>query len=172
MVSFYKKLSQYFVLFLTTICFFHLSIIGQNMTDEEMHKEIMNLDKMLFQAVFEDCDSVVVDQLLHPDCVFYHDQSGIIPDKTTFIQGLEYGPCSLEYKATRELDENSVEIFPMYQQGTLYGVIQQGIHRFYAQYPGNPDKELTSVARFSHLWLKGEDGWQLINILSYDHQPD
>ncbi|NNF34215.1 MAG: nuclear transport factor 2 family protein [Saprospiraceae bacterium] len=160
-----------FYFLLVGLCF-PFSIISQNMSEDEMKMEIMSLDKKLFQAVFEDCDSLVIDQLLHPDCIFYHDQSGTIPDKATFLKGLKYGPCSLQYNATRAVDEASIELFPMYQNGRLYGILQNGVHQFYAQYPGDTEKKLTSVAKFSHLWLKTETGWQLVNILSYDHQSD
>jgi len=163
---------RHFTLYLLIGICLPFYVQSQDMTMIKMKEEIMSLDKKLFQAVFEDCDSLVIDQLLHTNCIFYHDQSGTIPDKATFLKGLKYGPCSLQYDATREVDETSIELFPMYQNGRLYGILQNGVHQFYAQYPGESEKKLTSVAKFSHLWLKTETGWQLVNILSYDHQSD
>jgi hypothetical protein len=133
-----------------------------------LFKEIIVLDSMLFKAAFEDCDTAFIQKVMHPDCIFYHDQSGILPNKEAFLTGLKSGLCVLPYKATREVDLSTVEMFPMYNNGDLYGMLQNGIHRFYGQYP-EKEKELTSTARFSHLWLKKDAQWQLANIISYDH---
>ncbi|HBF18584.1 MAG TPA: nuclear transport factor 2 family protein, partial [Cryomorphaceae bacterium] len=71
-------------------------------------------------------------------------------------------------KPIRKRDENSLEVFPLYKDGKLYGAIQNGVHRFYLRETGKEDV-LTGTARFSHVWLLQGDQWKLSVVLSYDH---
>ena len=82
--------------------------------------------------------------------------------------GIKNGLCKMDYKATRELVAESLKVYPMKNQGKLYGAIQTGEHRFYAKYP-DKEKVLTSTALFSHLWLLEDGEWKLSRVLSYDH---
>ena len=45
----------------------------------------------------------------------------------------------------------------MYNNGTLYGALQNGEHRFFETYKG--EEKAGSIAKFSHLWLKEGDQW-------------
>ena len=77
--------------------------------------------------------------------------------------------CALSYDARRELVDESLEVFPLRDNGVLYGAIQRGIHRFFATEEGEPERE-TSVARFTHLWLLVDGEWKLKRVLSFDHR--
>ncbi len=151
------------------ISFSGLAISQSVPNQKELKEIIIQLDKNLFTAAFENCDTLLLESMVEDNCIFYHDQTGIIPDKSTFLEVVKNGLCKLPYKASRILDTSSVEIFPMNDNGKLYGVLQTGIHRFYAQYEGK-EKVLTSTAKFSHLWTVKEGLWQIVNILSYDHK--
>ena len=65
--------------------------------------------------------------------------------------------------------DNTLEVFPLYNQGVLYGAIQNGVHEFYIK-EANKESRLTSTAKFSHVWLKENDAWLLKRVLSYDHK--
>ncbi len=71
-------------------------------------------------------------------------------------------------KPIRKLVEGSLEVFPLYNQGILYGAIQNGTHEFWIK---EPNKELykTGIAKFSTTWLLIEGEWKMKNILSFDH---
>jgi hypothetical protein len=125
-------------------------------------------DSLLFNVGFNTCDLSQFENLLSADFEFYHDQGGITVSKQAFIASIENGICKSPYKATRILKEGSLKVYPMYNQGVLYGAIQTGIHSFYEQAPGTPQK-LTSIAQFTHLWLLQDGKWQLSRVLSYDH---
>lgn len=131
--------------------------------------ELKTMDSLLFNIGFNECNLAVFDSLVGDDFEFYHDQSGITPTKQDFLNGTENGLCTMDYKAIRKLEPGSLSAFPMYNNGELYGALQTGFHRFYALYPNSPELELTSEARFSHLWLKEDNQWKLARVISYDH---
>ena len=135
----------------------------------ELFQILHTKDSLLFNVGFNTCDISQFEALVSEDMEFYHDQSGITSSKADFIAGTENGLCKLPYKARRELVDGSLQVFPMYNNGELYGAMQTGEHRFYAKYP---DKEemLTSVAKFTHLWLLENGEWKLSRVLSYDHK--
>ncbi|MBK6965517.1 MAG: nuclear transport factor 2 family protein [Bacteroidales bacterium] len=85
---------------------------------------------MLFEVGFNNCDITQFENLVSEDFEFYHDKSGITATKADFIAGIRDGLCKMNYKARRELVENSLEVYPMENKGVLYGVIQTGSHRF------------------------------------------
>ena len=64
--------------------------------------------------------------------------------------------------------ENSLEVFPMYSNGNLYGALQTGVHKFYESFNGKPEVA-GSTARFAHLWLLENGAWTLKRVISYDH---
>ncbi len=155
------------------ILLLHLSgmspVQGQVAPGSDLSQEILRADSILFEAGYNNCDLQALDQLTGADFVFYHDQGGITRGKEDFIEGIRRNICSLDYRPLRKLVEGSTRIYPLYANGSLYGAIQNGTHAFYAR---EEDKEpsLTSTARFTHLWIRDEDGWQLQTVLSFDHQ--
>jgi len=70
-------------------------------------------------------------------------------------------------------DTSSFEVFPLYNNGKLYGAIQNGIHHFYLREENKEDLH-TSTARFTTVWIKEADKWIISNVLSFDHKdpPD
>lgn len=143
----------------------HLS--GQS--DENLFQQLKRMDSLLFEVCFNQCR---VDELLpyiSQDLEFYHDQSGVMESRDQFMESVRTNICAnMDFKPIRKLNEASLQIFPLFNQGKLYGVIQQGVHTFYIR---EPQKELyeTSEAKFIHLWLWQNDRWMLKRVLSYDH---
>lgn len=139
---------------------------------QELFDILKEKDRHVFDASFETCDLEALEGLIAEDFEFYHDQGGITPSKEAFLETTSSGLCALSYDARRELVEDSLEVYPLYDDGVLYGAIQQGTHRFFATNEGEPERE-TSVARFTHLWLLIDGEWKLKRVLSYDHRsPD
>ena len=135
----------------------------------ELFHQLKAMDSLLFNIGFNQCNLAVFDTLVADDFEFYHDQSGITPNKEAFISGTKHSLCTMDYKAIRMLQRGSLNVFPMYNNGELYGALQTGFHQFYALYPDDPALKLTSEARFSHLWLKEGNQWKLARVISYDH---
>jgi len=151
------------LLLLTTL------ITAQVENSSELYQTIKEKDSLLFTIGFNNCDISQFKKLVSENFEFYHDQSGITTSKSTFIKGIENGLCKLPYKPKRVLAKNSLKIYPLKNNGILYGAIQTGEHHFYAIEKGK-EEYLTSVAQFNHLWLLENGNWKLSKVLSYDHK--
>ena len=124
-------------------------------------------DSLLFKLGYNKCDTATLRTLISDDFEFYHDQAGVLNSKDFFIKGIA-GLCHMNYKATRELNKNSLEVHLLKNNGKLYGAIQRGEHAFYGEENDKP-KYLTSTAKFTHVWILNEGTWMLKRVLSYDH---
>ena len=164
----YKKhaMKQYFsLIYLLLLTTFISAQVGKS---SELQKTIKEKDSLLFNVGFNNCDVTQFQKLVSDDFEFYHDQSGITTSKSEFIQGIENGLCKLSYKPKRVLDEKTLEVFPLKKNGKIYGAIENGIHKFFAIEKNKPEY-ITSIAKFTHLWILKKGNWKLSRGLSYDH---
>lgn len=128
------------------------------------------LDRALFDAVFNTCDLEVVERMVTDDFEFYHDKGGqIAKTRSEFVANVK-SICQRAkenpgVRNRRELVAGTMQVFPM----AKYGALHTGEHRFYETANGKPDR-ITSVARFVHLWKKEGDTWKLARVYSYDHR--
>ncbi|RXR29089.1 nuclear transport factor 2 family protein [Flavobacterium piscinae] len=137
--------------------------------DSELFLALKKHDSLFFEKSFNECDLAFLEKAIHPDLVFYHDQGGV-QNKTTFLESVKNNICSNpNQKPIRKVKGDSLAVFPLYENGILYGVFQQGIHEFYLREQGKNDV-LTSTARFTHVYLLINNQWILREVLSYDHQ--
>lgn len=144
-------------------------VFGQINRSTELYRTLKQNDSLLFNASFNTCDIPELEKLVSDDFEFYHDKGGPMGSKAEFIEKTKSGLCKLSYKARRELVEESLEVFPLYKDGVLYGAVQTGRHNFYAKEKDKPEY-LTSTAIFTHVWLLENGSWKLKRVLSYDHQ--
>ena len=148
------------------------NLFSQIDTQSELFKTIKEKDSLLFNIGFNTCNMKQFENLVSDSVEMYHDQSGTILSKSVFMENTKNGLCKMNYKAKRVLVEGSMQVFPMYNKGVLYGAIQSAKHQFYAIEPNKPEY-LTSEALFTHLWLLENGQWKLGRILSFDHKnPD
>lgn len=138
-------------------------------TDEQLYNTLKAKDSLLFNIGFNTCDLAQFDQLLSEDFEFYHDIAGITKSKAVFIEEIKNGICKLNYKPRRELVESSLEASPLRKNNKLYGAIQTGVHRFYA-IEKDGSEHLTSIAKFTSVWLLEGEQWKLSRCLSYEHK--
>ncbi|MCC7465752.1 MAG: DUF4440 domain-containing protein, partial [Saprospiraceae bacterium] len=102
--------------------------------------------------------------------VFYHDQGGV-QNRDIFLEKTKKYICSnTGTKPIRKVVEESLEVYPMYDNGVLYGAIQSGIHDFYRREKDKADVH-TGRAKFTHLYLLVNGQWLLKEVLSFDHKP-
>jgi len=149
------------------------SVYGQVDETSELYMSIWKNDSLLFNVGFNQCDISQFKTLISENCEFYHDQSGSVRSKDDFVSRIRDGLCKMEYKAIRKLEVTSMEVYPLKNNGVLYGAVQNGIHRFYAieiEIEKGKEEYLRSVAKFTHLWILEDDIWQLQRMISYDHQ--
>lgn len=143
---------------------------SQAAKDSELFLQLKNMDSLFFEAGFNHCEIAAFEAYVSKDLEFYHDQSGISHSREEFLKAVKQNICSSpNKKPIRQLKPESLEVFPLYQNGELYGAIQKGEHDFFIK---EPNKELifTSTAQFTHLWLLEEEKWMLKRVLSYDHK--
>ncbi len=157
------------------IALLHLSLVaGQVAEDGELFIELKEKDSVLFHAAFNTCDTEIIKTLFTEDFEFYHDKGGLTEGRKNFLDPMVEN-CSKRKSgdpqpSKRILVENSLEVYPMYTNGELYGAIQHGIHQFEFL---NDKKEYQKgdIAKFTHVWIKENGEWKIKRELSYDHQP-
>jgi CubicO group peptidase (beta-lactamase class C family) len=146
-----------------------ISFKAQSKKELALFNTIYKLDSLLFEEGFNNCNLQLVDSLVNEDFEFYHDNNGI-QNKKMFLTTFKESLCSTpNKKPIRKLVDGSMQVYPLYNKGEMYGVIQKATHEFYIKVP---EKELykTNVALFTHLWLLDGEKWKLKRSLSYNHQ--
>jgi hypothetical protein len=165
-----KTINLIVLLFVLSVSAFDL--MAQEKQDSELFKTIKAKDDLLFNVGFNKCDISQFERLVSDNFEFYHDKSGATVSKAAFIKTLKEGLCKSpdSYQSRRELIEGSMEIYPLKDNGVLYGAMQIGKHRFYETQKGKPERE-ASTAQFTQFWKLENGEWKLSRIFSYDHQP-
>ncbi|QYA25861.1 nuclear transport factor 2 family protein [Gramella sp. MT6] len=156
---------------LSLICIFSLQLLfAQVSHDSKLYKDLKARDSLLFDLGFNQCKINAYENFISEDLEFYHDQGGLTTNKEDFLNAVRNNICgNQEKKPIRKLIPGSLKVFPLYENGELYGAIQQGVHDFYIN---EPNKELykTSSAKFTHVWILLNNEWILKRVLSYDHK--
>ena len=137
---------------------------------QEQIDDINHLDSILFSAVFEECDTSELRNMLSADLEFYHDKWGQTAQSADqFINAIATGCAGQRTgqnnQARRILNKESVQVFPI----SNYGLIHRGKHDFYQKIEG--EYKFTESSEFTHLWHFDNGSWKLSRILSYDHKP-
>ena len=158
--------------YLPLLCtFFFFGIANaQEPSNSELYKTLKVKDSLIFDVGFNTCNLSAFENLLAEDLEFYHDKAGITNTKAAFVSSFKNGICgNANFKSRRELLPETLEVFPLFNNGILYGAVQKGVHRFFESMDGKPETK-GSTAMFTHLWLKEETGWKIKRVLSYNHQ--
>lgn len=161
-----KSIKVIIFVFITTF-----NALAQEAKDSELFITLKKNDSLLFNEGFNNCDISQFEKLIAEDFEFYHDIAGITESKDIFMKGTRNGLCNPmnTTKSRRELVNASLEVFPLYNQGKLYGALQKGEHKFYETQKGGKEQK-GSTAKFTHLWIKTDNKWQIKRVLSYDHK--
>lgn len=93
-------------------------------TLQELFAELKQKDSLVFNLGFNECDTAQLRVLISDDFEFYHDQSGLLDSKENFIRNIP-NLCNMNYKPTRVLVDGSMEVFPLYSKGELYGALMR-----------------------------------------------
>lgn len=149
--------------------FFMFTVKAQEAKNTHLYRTLFSKDSLLFNTGFNQCQIEPFENLISDNFEFYHDQGGLTKTKVDFILGIKNGLCKQNYQPLRILDQGQMEVYPLYNNGALYGAIQTGTHRFYAK-EGLLAPYLTSTAKFTHVWKIENQEWKLVKGLSYDHK--
>ncbi len=145
------------------------TVLAQSDKLSTLFLELKQQDSLFFERSFNQCDIAYLESRMARDLKFYHDQGGF-QDRKKFFENIKQYICApTTKKPIRKVDVNSLEVFPLYNNGKLYGAIQMGVHHFYSREQGKPDIH-TNTAKFTHVWLMEDGIWKLSEVLSYDHR--
>ena len=142
--------------------------------NSELYQLLKAKDSILFQAAFDLCDTQTMSSLFTEDFEFYHDKVGATMSRDDFMKPVQLNCAQRDPQnpqpAKRILIPGSLEVYPLYNNGSLYGAIQHGVHRFeFLNEEGVYQKG--DIARFTHIWMKSDGEWKIKRELSYNHQP-
>lgn len=159
---------------IVTLVFLGMSTLlgAQVGADSELYKTLQSKDSILFDAAFNRCDPDTLESIFTEDFEFYHDKGGLTDSRDAFLQPLrdncaERDPSAPQY-SKRILIKGSLEVYPMYKNGELYGAIQHGVHRF--EFLNNQNEyQRGDIAKFTHVWVLQDGRWKVKRELSYDH---
>lgn len=142
---------------------------AQEAEDSQLYKKILWLDSQIFDRGFNQCQLPIFEKYMASDLEFIHDIGGT-QNKQQFMTAVQKNICSNpDGKPIRTLTRGSTHVFPLKDNGVLYGAIQQGQHTFHTK-GADLSKTGYTNAKFTHVWLLRNGLWQLKNSLSYDHQ--
>lgn len=160
-------MKYYFILFILLAS--TVMLRAQLPRTSPLFRELKTQDSIFFERSFNQCDLDYLKTAVHKDLIFFHDKGGI-QNREQFLEAMKNNICgNPDFKPIRKLKEGSLEVFPLNNNGKLYGAIQHGVHYFYIREPGKKDR-LTNIARFTSVWLLEDGNWLLKEVLSYDHQ--
>jgi len=143
------------LIFIATV----VKVNSQAQKDSDLYRILKTKDSLLFEVGFNQCNLSQIEKLTMDDIEFYHDKDGITKSRKKFIASIKNNLCSTGSNVIkRVLDEESVEVFPLFKGEKLYGAIQNGSHSF-----GQ------TQATYSHLWLIEKEEWKISRVLSYNH---
>lgn len=159
-----KKLNlSIFILF-----FFFGNTNAQVDKNSPLFLELKKQDSLFFERGFNNCDMAYLEKSVAENLKFYHDNGGF-QDKKLFLERTKQNICSNPtQKPIRKVIESSLEVFPLYNNGELYGAIQSGEHQFFIR-EKNKEDVLGGQAKFTTVWVKQKNDWVMSDILSYDH---
>lgn len=159
------------------VAFFTSIAFGQVSSDSELYIELKKQDSLLFNAAFNTCDTSTLEEIFTKDFEFYHDKSGFTEGRDAFLAPMRENCGNWNPKepqaSKRILLPNTLEVYPLYNNGELYGALQHGVHRF-EFLNDKKEYEKGDVAQFTHVWVKEGANWKVKRELSFDHQykPD
>ncbi|WP_337045377.1 nuclear transport factor 2 family protein [Emticicia sp. 17c] len=131
---------------------------------DSLYITIERMDAKLFNAI-NNKDLTTLKNLYDESLEFYHDKSGLMNYKTSIeINAKHFNDTTAKYVERRELDKNSLEVFPI----PGFGAMEIGKHRFFTSFNGGPE-EVTASPRFVLIWQQKGDQWKVVKVVSYGH---
>lgn len=137
--------------------------------DSPLFLELKKQDSLFFDRGFNNCDIAFLESKMDDNLKFYHDNGGF-QDKKLFLEKTKQNICAdPNKKPIRKLVENTLQVYPLKNNGVLYGAIQKGEHQFFIR-EKNKEDVLGGEAEFTSVWIKKNENWVMSDVLSYDHR--
>jgi len=163
-----KNLTVYNIIIVVLILSVSGKLSAQVSRDSDLFRKLKTQDSIFFDRAFNRCDMNYLASAIDKDLTFYHDKGGI-QNRELFLANTQKNICGDTLrKPIRKVDEQSLEVFPMYNNNVLYGALQIGIHSFYRREKGKEDV-FSGKAKFIHLYLLVGERWILKEVISFDN---
>lgn len=167
LVPFKKSILLKIIIAIITF-FYSLVMNAQIEKSSELFKIIAAKDSILFERTFNNCEIEKLDLIIAEDLEFYHDVASI-QNKAAFVNAVKNNICKNSGSRKRNLVAESLEVFPLRNNGEIYGAIQTGKHTFQEKHQGI--LKTVGIANFTHLWILENKQWKLKRVLSFNHLP-
>jgi hypothetical protein len=128
-------------------------------TPKELQEEIARMDSLLFGA-YNARNLEKLKSWFTNDLEWYQDNGGLL--SLQMVMTNFDGIFKRDYILTRTLVKGTMEVHPIKE----FGAIETGSHQFRHMENG---KEEIGTFKFLMIWKKGEKGWQVSRVVSYDH---
>ena len=128
-------------------------------TPKELQVEIATMDSLLF-AAYNARNLGKLKSYFTEDLEWYQDNGGLL--SLQMVMTNFDGIFKRDYILTRTLVKGTMEVHPIKD----FGAIETGSHQFRHMENG---KEEIGTFKFLMIWKKGEKGWQVCRVVSYDH---
>ena len=125
-------------------------------TTDNMKTAILQMDCLLYDVAFNQCNAAIFKKIIAEDVEFYDDRFGLNKPEGKQIKSLIEKFDTTE-KLTRKLVSCTID-----KLGD-FGAVQTGEHTFFVN--GVPE----STGKFIHLWERKNNEWKLKRIVSYKH---
>lgn len=126
----------------------------------ELTRQVEALDQALFGA-FNQCQIDKLASLVAEDLEFFHDKTGLMRSRQAFLDSVRKNVCQ---RFRREPLPGTMTVFPL--EG--FGAIQMGEHKFCPL----GSSRCEGKGRYVLVWHRlDEERWELMRVLSYEHQP-
>ncbi len=158
----YNRFITYLLLF-PILLLFSVAAISQEKkvaaTPKELQLEIATMDSLLFSA-YNARNIEKLKTFFTEDLEWYQDNGGLLSLQT--VMDNFDGIFKRDYILTRALVKGSMEVHPIKD----FGAIETGSHQF--SHTENGKLEVGTF-KFLMIWKKGNKGWQVSRVVSYDH---
>jgi len=142
-----------------------------NMTpaSQELLNTIARLDSTVF-ATLPEYNSAKSRTFFTDDLEVYNDTEGLLKSRNVFIEAPEknFYKTQKENVIRRELVEGSMKVYPLKNNGAIYGAVQTGEQCFYELRKGKEER-LTGTSKFTHIWLNKNGEWKISRMIIYNH---
>lgn len=161
---------MYKLIFTAVLMLLAENSIAQVSKNSNLFIELKKADSLMFNEGFNKCNYNALKKVLHKDLEFFHDVGGT-QNLEQFYNTFSKNICgNTSRKPIRKLMNETLETYPLKNNGKLYGAIQKGEHKFYIKEP-NKELYITGEAKFINTWVLQNGEWKAKQILSYDHKP-
>lgn len=136
---------------------FLFNVQAQTM-EGNLETDILQMDSLLFEVAFNQCDLTLYQQIMSEEFEFYDDRTGLNTSREKDIASFQ-DKCAKPFSVTRKLIDTDI-----HRLGD-FGAVQNGTHIFLV------DGKVVETAKFTTIWEATEDGWMVKRAISYAHKP-